>query len=101
MYLDSNSNELNYDVTPQYTLTITVSDGSKSDTVDLTVNVIKINTAPYFTNLPNSVNVDEDVNGASTIFDVDASDDEGDTLTYSLSGVSPTTSVFTITPNCK
>ena len=96
VYLDSNSNELDYDVTPQYTLTITVSDGSKSDTVELTVNVIKVNTAPYFTNLPNSVNVDEDVPGANNFFDIDATDDDGDSLTYSLPGVSPANPTFTI-----
>ena len=71
--------------------------------MDLTVNVLNVdvNTAPYYINLPESVSVNEDVTAAADIFDVDATDDDGDTLTYSLSDVSPTTSVFAINSGSK
>ena len=71
--------------------------------MDLTVNVLNVdvNTAPYYINLPESVSVNEDVTAAADIFDVDATDDDGDTLTYSLYDVSPTTSVFAIDSGSK
>ena len=103
VYLDNNNNVLDDELIPQYILTITVHDGRETSIVDLTVNVLNVdvNTAPYYINLPESVSVNEDVTVAADIFDVDASDDDGDTLTYSLSDVSPTTSVFAIDSGSK
>ena len=101
VYVDVNANEFDDTVTATYTLTVTVSDGSETDSVDITVNIINVNKVPYYTNLPESVSVNEDVTAAADIFTADATDDDGDTLTYSLSDVSPTASVFAIDSSSK
>ena len=101
--MDNNNYALDDAVTPTYTLTITVYDGRETNTVNIIVNVLNVdvNSAPYYINLPESVSVNEDVTAAADIFTVDATDIDGDSLTYTLSGVSPTTPVFAIHSSSK
>ena len=101
VYVDANANEFDDTVTDTYILTVTVSDGAETDSVDITVNIINVNKVPYYTNLPESVSVNEDVTAAADIFTADATDNDGDSLTYSLFDVSPTTSVFAIDSSSK
>jgi VCBS repeat-containing protein len=79
--------ELDYESTPNYSLTVTVTDGhGNADTATLLINVNDVNEAPEFAG--DSFNLDVDENSAldSPVGSVAANDtDSGDTLTYSLS----------------
>ena len=79
---------LNYETKDAYSVTITVTDGALTDTITVTINVTDANDAPVFsdgtsTTRNASKNTDADTNiGASVI----ATDEDEDTLTYTLSG---------------
>ena len=79
---------LNYETKDAYSVTITVTDGTLTDTITVTINVTDANDAPVFsdgtsTTRNASKNTDADTNiGASVI----ATDEDEDTLTYTLSG---------------
>ena len=76
---------LDYETVNYYSLTVSVSDGSVSISTSLTLSVSNTNDAPYVTNLPGNVSVAEnDVTAA--VIDVNASDPDGDNMTFSLSG---------------
>ena len=76
---------LDYETLNYYSLTVSVSDGSVSISTSLTISVSNTNDAPYVTNLPGNVSVAEnDVTAA--VIDVNASDPDGDNITFSLSG---------------
>ena len=76
---------LDYETVNYYSLTVSVSDGSVSISTSLTLSVSNTNDAPYVTNLPGNVSVAEnDVTAA--VIDVNASDPDGDNITFSLSG---------------
>ena len=76
---------LDYETVNYYSLTVSVSDGSVSISTSLTISVSNTNDAPYVTNLPGNVSVAEnDVTAA--VIDVNASDPDGDNITFSLSG---------------
>ena len=76
---------LDYETVNYYSLTVSVSDGSVSISTSLTLSVSNTNDAPYVTNLPGNVSVAEnDVTVA--VIDVNASDPDGDNITFSLSG---------------
>ena len=81
-----------------YELVITATDsaGNSSD-LDLSISVVDdTGSAPTFTQVSVSINVDE--NNASSVYTAQASDvDPGDTLTYSISGTD--SSYFTIDPS--
>ena len=66
-----------------YSLTVSISDGSVNISTSLTISISNSNDAPYITNLPVSV-AENDV--TSAVIDVDASDPDGDNITFSLSG---------------
>ena len=79
------------------TFTVTVSDGTLSDTVTVTVTIANVNTAPVFNSTgasggtdvtTQSESVAENTAAATAVIDVGALayDAEGNTLTYSLSG---------------
>ena len=93
--MDDNNNELDGQTTPQYVLTITVSDGLLTDTVDITVDIIEVNNPPQFTNLPDTVNVREDSTTINVIKTVNADDQDADVITYSMTS-SPPTTIFSI-----
>ena len=67
-----------------YSVTLEVSDGSNTDTQDLTIEVTGVDEAPTITNTATSVSFTENATG--TVFDASATDPENSTLTYSLSG---------------
>lgn len=76
---------LDYETVNYYSLTVSVSDGLVSISTSLTLSVSNTNDAPYVTNLPGNVSVAEnDVTAA--VIDVNASDPDGDNITFSLSG---------------
>tara|TARA_Y100000590_G_scaffold409778_1_gene502255 strand:- start:321 stop:5798 length:5478 start_codon:yes stop_codon:yes gene_type:complete len=64
-------------------MTVTVSDGTFEQTVDLIVDVLDINEYPVINNLPATYTLDE--NGTN-VLTVSATDPEGDSLFYSLTG---------------
>ena len=80
---------LNYETTTSYSVTITVSDGSLTDAIDVTIDVTNVNEAPVFTDGDStSRSVAENTAAGQNIGDaVAATDvDTGTTLVYTLSG---------------
>ena len=67
-----------------YKLTVTASDGALTDTLDVTVTVTDVNEAPTITSGAVSENYQE--NGTAAVGTYTATDPEGDTITWSLSG---------------
>ena len=95
--INETSGEINFNPAPDfenptdantdntYEVTLEVSDGTNTTTQDLTFTVTDdTDEAPVITSTNTSTEVEE--NTASTIYTATASDDDGDTLTYSLSG---------------
>ena len=75
-----------------YQITITASDGDLQDTQAITVTVTDVDEAPSFTSASESVSVNENTSGA--VYQAQATDPEGATLTYSASGTDA--SLFTL-----
>ena len=71
-----------YETKTTYTATVTASDGTNSTTQDITVNVTNVNEAPEFTSSANFSAAENQ----TAIGTVAASDVDGDTITYSISG---------------
>ena len=67
-----------------YSVTLEVSDGTNTDTQDLTITVTGVDEAPTINNTASSVLFTENATG--TVFDASATDPENATLIYSLSG---------------
>lgn len=88
---------LDYETQDSYNLTVTFSDGSASVSKFVAISVLDKNDAPTLPSSPYSTSVSEDVSVGTSVYDVDASDQDGDSLTYSLSGAGVTH--FTIDPN--
>lgn len=95
----SSSPGLDFETVPQYTLLIMVVDsGGLSDTATLIVNVTDVNEQPVITNLPNvpgSLSLFENHTGVVYMFQVNATDVDGDGLVYSFTS-SPAGAPFTI-----
>ena len=94
--------ELDHETTSSYRLTVSVSDGvdefgedndAVDDTVNVMINVIDINEAPQLTGDASPSFAE---NSTAPIATYTATDPEGDTLTYSLSG--PDDGAFSIGP---
>ncbi len=82
---------LDYETKTSYSVTITVSDGSLTDTIAVTINVTDVddNRAPVFllSNIIRSIEIDGDTAAGTNIGDpVSATDADNDTLTYTLGG---------------
>ena len=79
-------NPLDSDTNNVYQLSISASDGANQTSQAVTVTVADVNEAPAFTSA--SVNIDTDENAANFVHIVDAADDpdQGEQLTYQLSG---------------
>ena len=84
-----------------YTVHFAASDGQLSGSMDVTITVTNANTAPVFDSI-----ADKSVNEGELLqFTVNATDAEGDTLTYSASGLpegasfNAATKTFSWTPN--
>ena len=68
-----------------YTFDVMATDGELSDTQTATVNVTDVNEAPIL-NGSNTTTIEENSSVDTVIFHADASDPDGDDLTYSVSG---------------
>ena len=79
------SKELDFEAVSSYSLTVTVSDGKISISTDLSISVINVNDAPYVTNLPANVSLFEN-DVTVPVIDVNATDPDGDNITFGLSG---------------
>ncbi len=83
---------LDYETTTSYSVTITVSDGSLEDSINVTINVTDVNetpanNAPVFTGTSTTRSVAENTAAGQNIGDpVAATDADGDTLDYTLGG---------------
>ncbi len=82
------SGALNYETKDSYTVTVTVSDGSQNDTITVTINVTNANDAPVFAATNNTALTIAENTAAGTDIGTAfaASDEDNDTLTFSLSG---------------
>ncbi|MCG9128915.1 cadherin domain-containing protein, partial [Candidatus Poribacteria bacterium] len=70
-----------------YSVVVTVSDGSQTDTISITINVTDVNEAPVFASNSATRSIDENTAADTNIGDaITAMDDDGDTLTYTLGG---------------
>ncbi|MBC6427332.1 MAG: cadherin repeat domain-containing protein, partial [Ekhidna sp.] len=74
--------KLDFETAPNYTLTITVSDGELSATADITINVTDVNEAP--TIAEQTFSVPEDATNGTTVGTVQATDPEEDDLTFTI-----------------
>ena len=79
---------LNYETKDAYSVTITVTDGTLTDTITVTINVTDANDAPVFSDGTSTTRNASKNTGANTNIgtSVIATDEDGDTLTYTLSG---------------
>ena len=78
---------LDFETTPQYNLTVTVSDpGGLTEVKYVTVDIINVNEAPLIQNLPDTLTITEDVVGDVSLVTINTVDQDGDLITYSISG---------------
>uniref|UniRef100_A0AB33L5A8 Cadherin domain-containing protein n=1 Tax=Tenacibaculum sp. Pbs-1 TaxID=3238748 RepID=A0AB33L5A8_9FLAO len=91
---------LDYENNTTHTLNIKVSDSNgSSDNATVTINVTNINdVAPTFTAF-GPFGVPEDINDTLIIGQIQATDAEGDNISYSLPGLSTTGNLFEIDAN--
>ena len=76
---------LDYETMDSHTVTVTASDDEGSDSIEVTIRVID-NPPPAFPSATANRRVDENLYAGATVGDpVTAMDDEGDTVTYTLS----------------
>ncbi len=83
---------LDFETKKAYTITVTVTDGNLTDTINVTINVSNVNEAPFFTDGEETTrsiteNAAADVNIGTPIA---ATDPDGNSLTYTLSGTDAT-----------
>ena len=81
-WMTSNSYTTNYNDSGTHTVTVTVSDGTLTDSQDVTVTVSDINRPPVLDQI-SDITVSE---GATITLSPTATDPDGDALTYSYSG---------------
>ena len=78
---------LNHEATDSYTIRVRASATGGSDNIDVTITVNDVNETPSFASAAYSRSVNENVPSGSDVGGaVTASDPEGDTLSYSLTG---------------
>ena len=83
---------LDHEATDSYTITVRASATEGSDTIEVTISVADVEEAPSFANASYSRSVNENVASGSNVGGViTATDPEGDTLTYTLSGTGAST----------
>ena len=78
--------ELDRENINSYSLNMSVSDGIATINERITISVVDGNDGPTFSNAPYNASVNENVNSGS-VFTVSATDEDGDTVTFSLYGV--------------
>lgn len=80
---------LDYETVSGYTLTVRGSDSNGGVAItSLYVDVVNQNDDPVFLGTPYSTSVGEDASIGSTVLVLTASDQDGDSLTFSLTGSS-------------
>ena len=91
--IDSNNGQLktnsalNHEEKDQYSVTITVNDGSTTVNISVTINVTDVNEAPFYANDSVTRSIAENTAANSDIGSaITASDPEDDDLTYTLGG---------------
>ena len=95
------SSGLDYEARSKYLVEITTQDpAGLSTSANLTVNVLDVQEAPVFHNLPATITMEENKPSGSVVFSADASDPDGDALLYSMV-TSPNTTVFLIDTSSK
>ena len=80
---------LDYETKRSYSVTVTASDSKKTDTINVTINVMDVNEnrAPSFGSASTTRSVTENTTSGTNIGDaVSATDADEDTLTYTLGG---------------
>lgn len=88
------SSAIDHETNPTFTIGIQVTDdGSNTDTATLNITVNDVNESPSINN--DTFNVPEGAGNGDVVGNVDASDPEGDSLTYTITN-SPCDNVFTI-----
>ena len=88
---------LDYETQDSYNLTVEFSDGTASISKFVSITVLDRNDAPTLSSSPYSTNVSEEVPIGTSVFVASASDQDEDSLVYSLSGAGVTH--FTIDSN--
>ena len=95
------SSGLDYEARSKYLVEITTQDpAGLSTSANLTLNVLDVQEAPVFHNLPATITMEENKPSGSVVFSADASDPDGDALLYSMV-TSPNTTVFLIDTSSK
>ena len=79
---------LDYETKNAYSVTVTASDGTSTDTINITINVTNVNEAPTFTDGDSTTRTvaENTTFGTNIGSTVAATDADEDTLTYSLGG---------------
>ena len=90
----STAQGIDFESVSSYSLSVEVSDNSVSVSTAFTVTVNNINDAPEFHGAPYSVTIDENTAASTSIAQVTASDQDGDSITFSFVGI--TSSDFSI-----
>ena len=75
---------LDFEVTPFYELTFTASDGSHVVSARVNLTVLDGPEAPVIHNLPTVIYVYENMTVATVVYVINATDFEGDVITYSM-----------------
>ena len=81
---------LDYETQDSYNLTVEFSDGTASISKFVSITVLDRNDAPTLSSSPYSTNVSEEVPIGTSVFVASASDQDEDSLVYSLSGAGVT-----------
>ncbi len=74
----------NFEVKNNYSFTTSVTDGLFSASTTITVNISDVNEVPLFGAIAGEISVNENID--TTLTTITASDEDGDTLAYSLTG---------------
>ncbi|UNY99023.1 cadherin domain-containing protein [Zhouia spongiae] len=92
--------KLDYETTTIHTLNIEVNDANgSSDNATITINVTNVNDVVPTVTVTGPFTVNEDIDDTVIIGQVQATDVEGDNLTYSLTSQSTTGNLFAINAN--
>ena len=75
-----------YESKPSYVFTVTASDSELTGSTNVTINVTDVNEAPVFGADSLAFSVNENLSTTEVILDAYATDQDGDSLTYGLSG---------------
>ena len=86
---------LDYETKTSYTVVVTVSDGTLTDTITITINVTNVNEAPAFKHSSDTRSIPENTAANTSIGNaLDVSEPDGDSLTYSLGGADAASFTF-------